>query len=140
MKYSLEPEVAGHLGAKTKIITSEHPPQVLGLHFVFDGWLGDDLLETFPCFIVTGRLKKAIIKSRLSGYEFRNMEIGKSETFVELYPDRELPICHWLVIKGKIEGDDFFLQSDGRLGVTHAALELLNHYQLNNCDIEELNN
>lgn len=46
--YRLEPEVAGELGSGTVMDVSRHPPLVSHLQFKFQGWLGDDLLETFP--------------------------------------------------------------------------------------------
>src|SRR3954454_10828086 len=54
--FALEPEVAGQLGDTTMLDTSVHPPVIQRLEYRFDGWLGDDLLESFPCFVVTERL------------------------------------------------------------------------------------
>jgi hypothetical protein len=45
MQYILEPEVSGEIGERTVIDSSVHPPIVSYLHFVFMGWLGDDLIE-----------------------------------------------------------------------------------------------
>lgn len=56
----LQPEVAGGLGAKTIMNTTVHPPSVSILEYEFDGWLGDDLLESFPCFVVSERLKNPL--------------------------------------------------------------------------------
>ena len=65
----IEPEVAGGLGNETIIDKNYHPPIVKKLHYEFNGWLGDDILESFPCFIVSERLKNEIIK--------KNLKVGK---------------------------------------------------------------
>lgn len=41
------------LGGRTVRDTSVHPPVVSHLHYVIDGWLGSQLLESFPCFIAS---------------------------------------------------------------------------------------
>lgn len=43
----IEPEVAGGLGEETQMDSTVHPPLVKKLHLEFEGWLGDDILETF---------------------------------------------------------------------------------------------
>ena len=58
MFHTLEPEVAGGFGEQTILDNSTHPPDVKWLHYVLDGWLGDDILESFPCYIVTERLRR----------------------------------------------------------------------------------
>lgn len=50
----IEPEVAGSLGKEKKLDNSVFPPHIKKLHYEFDGRLGDDILESFPCYIVTG--------------------------------------------------------------------------------------
>jgi hypothetical protein len=59
-RWVLCPEVAAELGGNTVMDAFAHPPKVSRLHLRFMGWLGDDLLETFPCFLVTSRLAKAL--------------------------------------------------------------------------------
>jgi len=56
MKQITDPEVAGRLGEKTVLIATSHPPITERLNYEFDGWLGDDLLEPFLCYIVTESL------------------------------------------------------------------------------------
>lgn len=53
--YVLEPEVAGGWGGDGTVVDREfHPPIVSRLVYEFDGWLGDDLVTTFPpVYIVT---------------------------------------------------------------------------------------
>lgn len=136
MFYILEPEVAGGFG--DNVVYDPSTRHVEHLHYQFDGWLGDDLLETTPCFIVTDRLRSVIQESARTGYEFATVEVTTSELFRELYPDRELPKFWWLKISGKPGVDDFGLSPDHRLVVKDAVLaDIQQQCQLDNCDVTE---
>jgi len=105
--------------------TPVHPPDVDSLHYEFDGWPGDDLLESFPCFIISEKLKEMIGESELTGYEIGDVTVSKSETFTELHPERELPDFYWLKIVGEPATDDFGLSEDHHLTVSQEALSVL---------------
>ena len=79
--YYLEPEVAGGFGPDTIMDHSVSPPRVKRLHYEFDGWSGDQLLESFPCFIVTERLVNEIKRLNASGARFGDAKITQSEEF-----------------------------------------------------------
>lgn len=134
MPYILEPEVAGGWGPGTQADTTVHPPVVRHLVHQFDGWLGDDLLETFPCFIVTERLAAAIKDSDLSGAQFEAIGIFESNLFKELHPSLGLPRFYRLKVAGTPDAD-FTLDVQYRLRVTDAALFLLQRYNLANCNV-----
>ena len=135
--YSLEPEVAGSLGPGTVMDTAVHPPRVHKLHYESDGWSGDDILEPFPCYIITEQLKKKLEASEPLGCGFDNVEITKSEQFGILYPSREIPKFYWLRIHGKAGIDDLGISDDNMLVVSERILRLMSQFHLNNCDIEE---
>lgn len=105
----IEPEVAGGLGEQIQMDNSFFPPLIKNLHYEFKGWLGDDILESFPCYIVTERLRDGIELVKLTGVSFDKVFISKSETFLELYPDRELPNFFWAKINRESNKDDFFI-------------------------------
>jgi hypothetical protein len=134
--FRVEPEVAGGLGPETVMDRSVHPPRISRLHYVFDGWLGDDLLESFPGFVVTEEAAARLEAAGLTGFELKPVEIGKSEAFEELYPDRELPEFRWLDVTGTPRQDDFGVDDDGVLVVSERALEVLREGQLENADVE----
>jgi len=123
--YYIEPEVAGGLGCNTMMDRSSHPPIVSRLHYKFDGWLDDELLETFPCYIITKRLWKVIQDEEFTGVESAPVEISLSEVFQELYPNRKVPDFVWLKVSGKAGIDDFGITSDNRLVVSERVLNLL---------------
>ena len=135
--YSLEPEVAGELGADTIMDTQQHPPRVRRLHYSFTGWLGDDILESFPCYIVTERLANAIRQAELTGLALAGAKFTQSLQFDELYPRKKLPHFLWLQVVGVSGEDDFGMGEDHRVVVSGRALTVLRAFSLANCDIEE---
>lgn len=116
---------------------STHPPVVSRLHFEFEGWLGDDLVEGFPCYLVSTRLAEAITASNLGGAELSDVTVTKDEQFDELFPDaaRSLPTWRWL--RPSRHGHDFAVEDDGSLVVSDAALALLQGFSLAQCEVIE---
>ncbi len=134
--YVVEPEVAGGWGENT--IFTRTPGQgtvVHKLHYEFDGWLGDELLESAPCFIVTERMAHEIQKAGLTGVSFDKVEVTVSPEFKQLYPDRQLPTFVWLKIEGTPGRDDFGVTSDLMLVVSESALEVLNRVGIANAAV-----
>lgn len=66
--YYIDPEIAGGFGAGTVMDASRHPPIVINLEYQLDGWLGDEVLELFPCFVLTEAVAMEISKLSLSGF------------------------------------------------------------------------
>lgn len=96
----IEPEVAGDFGEATTLDISMHPPIVFTLEHSFDGWLGDCIMETFPCFVITAKAKVLIENLNLSGVFFDSVITSKSDIFEELYPNIKLPEIYWAKITG----------------------------------------
>ena len=136
MYFYVEPEVAGGLGNATEIDTSVHPPIVKKLNFNLEGWLGDELLETFPCFIVTKRVERAIRDASLEGVEFRPLLVTFSEGFAESHPAVKAPDFSWMHVIGKAGLDDFGIAEDLRLVISEAAKKILEAYGLKYADLE----
>jgi len=135
MFHSLEPEVAGGFGQNTILDNSTHPPIVRRLHYELDGWLGDDLLESFPCYIITDRLRTLIEEVGATGYAFDSVEVTTSEQFRQLYPDRQIPRFWWLKVTGKAGVDDFGMSSEDCLVVSDRMFTaMMDNCQLDNCD------
>lgn len=154
MLYFLEPEVAGELGENTIIENFNNVrlkgerPKVTHLHYQFTGWLGDEIVECTPCFIVTDDLAKAIEESQLNGYAFKDVEVSVSDEFKEMYPNKILPNFKRIVPEGLVEvveenykewsGHDFCISQKSYLVITEKALNILKSHRLDNCDITEL--
>ena len=64
--HCVEPEVAGGWGENTQFTrTPGRSVVVRRLHYSFDGWLGDELIESTPCYIVTERMAGEIKRARM---------------------------------------------------------------------------
>ena len=126
MFFYIEPEVAGGLGPNS-VLHREigRPLNVSKLHYVFDGWLGDALLETTPCFIVTDKARRMIETEKLSGVGFGDVEVSRSGEFDDLHPTLELPHFWWMKVNSASFDEDFGLTSDLRLAVSERAMATL---------------
>ena len=107
--FAVEPEIAGGLGEHTNIDRSTVPFEVTRLHYVFEGWMGDALVESTPCFLVTEDLAATIRDKALSGVSFGEVEVSTSPEFDELHPGIRLPTFLWLKVYGEPAKDDFAL-------------------------------
>jgi hypothetical protein len=134
---TIEPEVAGGMGEETHLDTSVHPPVVFQLHYEFQGWLGNDILEMFPCYIVTENLKAAIFQTHLTGVNFDNVKISTSYEFNQLYPETVLPGFSWMKIFGKAGEDDFGISDKFRLVISEKAYHLLSLFNISAANIQD---
>ncbi|WP_258839154.1 hypothetical protein [Mechercharimyces sp. CAU 1602] len=144
----MEPEVAGGVGEDTlfskDFYTSGHR-KVEFLHYVFSGWLGDSLLETVPCYIVSQPLVKSIQAYNLTGYQCEEMKVTMDESFLELHPKTVLPLFLRLLPLGRVNikeggltdwsGHDFCLGDNMYLFVSERALDVLELHQINHCEV-----
>jgi hypothetical protein len=152
--YFLEPEVSGGHGEHTiygteeDIATEGISGKVKYLHYEFEGWLGDDLLESTPAFIVSSNLGTELENSNISDYKLEKCLITTSDEFKEMYPNKNIPEFSRFMPLGKIEveGDNFknwsghlfCLSAKGDLVVTQEALEFLKRVSIDNCYITTL--
>lgn len=149
--YFLEPEVSGGHGEYTTygteddIATEGISGKVKYLHYEFEGWLGDDLLESTPAFIVSSILKTELVNSDFIDYKLEECLITTSDEFKEMYPNKEIPAFSRFIPLGKIEvegenfknwsGHHFCLSPKGELVVTQEALDFLKRVSIDNCCI-----
>ena len=154
--YLLKPEVAGEQGPTTTIKNLEEYkvgktqiPHVENLEYMFFGWLGDELLESFPCFIVTKKLGRKLIENGITGVKLTEVKVSKSEFFDEMEFNNELPDFVRLEPTGKVSfnssyklinwsGEDVCLATKAELVVTEKALGVLKQGSLNFCDEIEI--
>jgi hypothetical protein len=102
------------------------PPVKNRLRCEFEVWIGDAVLNVFPCWVlVTESAKDAIRSAGLTGVQFDNVEVFKSTQFEEFEPDNILPAFAWLKVEGKAGHDDFGIAQNLKLVVSQRALKLL---------------
>jgi len=63
----IEPVVPGGLEIEPELDNSIPPPLISKCHIEFEGWLGNDILEIFPCFLISETLKIKINNAMLTG-------------------------------------------------------------------------
>ncbi|VTU01725.1 Uncharacterized protein OS=Vibrio parahaemolyticus GN=EN05_23100 PE=4 SV=1 [Gemmataceae bacterium] len=131
---AVEPEVAGGWGERTVADTTTHPPVIKSLHYQFDDWSGDELVTSFPCFLITARLARHLPEG-LTGFKLAPVEVTKSDVFRELNPRKRLPKFHWLQVVGTAGRDDFGMSQDHLLVVSAQALAALRSGRLENCEV-----
>jgi hypothetical protein len=135
--FSLDPEVAGELGERTVLDASAHPPIVTRLHYHVQSWLGDDVIQSFPCFVVTERLRRALEERRFSGYHVEDAEVTVDEDFRTLSPGMTLPRFYWLRVDGRPGVDDFGVSgTDYCLVVSARVLVCMRQFALKNCSVQ----
>ena len=135
--FFVEPEVAGGWGPNTLATKAVgRQTHVTRLHYEFDGWLGDQLLETTPCFIATDTLAQALRDANLTGFQLGEVEISRSQQFLDLHGDRVLPRFVWLKVDPRPFADDFGVTNDLRLVVSQPALNLLKDFGVAHASIE----
>jgi predicted secreted protein len=102
--------------------------------------MGDDLVETFPTYIVTTGLSDAIASSGLSGIELDDVLVTKDPQFEQFFPDvaAALPSWRWLRPVGTPHQSDFWQDEAGRLVLSEKALDILQRFQLANAEVVEL--
>jgi len=137
MKYFyIKPDVAGGIGRGTIMDTSVHPPVVSKLIYQMEGWFGDVIITTFPCFLVVSEVKQALQNIGFSGASFAHVEITKSDDFLELQPNIELPQFVWLKVSGKAGHDDFGIARDLRLVISARVLDMLEAFGIPSATVE----
>ena len=135
--YVVEPEVAGDWGENTKFTrTPGTPTEVHALHYDFNGWLGDCLLATSPCFIITETAAQAMADAGLAGFSTDAVEVTTSSEFDELFPGVVLPPFVWLKVGNRPGLDDLGITADLDLVVSERALMLLKEQGVSNALVE----
>ena len=142
--YLLYPEVAGELGDGSEVVYEDGQiKEVIFLEYNFMGWLGDELLTTHPCFIVTESLQNDIILNGLTGVKFNNIAMTFSNEFRDMCGNRKVPkfvqmICNDLY-ESNVENlqKDFYLNKYKDIIVSEKALSVLRQHKIDMCDIEK---
>jgi hypothetical protein len=122
MKYTIEAEVPGHLGDKAIYTSDSNGWNISKMHVVFDGWMGDDVVQILNCFLLTDRAKRVLEGSQLKGMHFELPIISKSEEFIERQPSTALPKFWWLKSLGAASESDVFVTKSGYLEASERAM------------------
>lgn len=134
-----EAEVTISLGAGSDFRHDREPRLVGTLHAEFEGWLGDDIVETSWFWLVTEALAAALQSSALTGFELADVVVTTGPTWDEFdYPP--LPVWRRLVPTGSLTaGDDIAaVRRSTTLALSEQALRLLESFQIENASLRPI--
>jgi hypothetical protein len=115
--FVMTPEDAGHAEAQDSAGTPL---------YVFDTWLGDDLVRTHPVFLATTRLKNTLeTLPGPTGFQSARIRAERSPFLRHQRPQLRLPTFWVLEINGEAGRHPLGLASDLSLVVSQAALDCL---------------
>lgn len=124
--YRVSPEVAGGLGVETIMDRSEHPPRVAKLHYEVIDWLGDSIVQSFPCYLVVRSLAQSMSSAGLSGFSIASAVISEASEFREFNPEGELPDLVWLIPDGVPGVHDVAVNEKGHLIASETFVSMIN--------------
>lgn len=136
--YFIDAPIYGSLGPDTAMDTSHLPPVLKRLHYLLDSQPECDLFKGPRCYLVSRRLGEALKASKLSGYQLGDASIAASKAMLQLHPRAKVESALWLRVTGKPQADDFSLDEFFRLVVSEKALKLLRSFDLEACNIYEI--
>ncbi|MCM3162668.1 hypothetical protein [Metabacillus litoralis] len=97
---------------------------------------------------MSSKLGTELENSDFIDYKLEECLITKTDEFIEMYPDKEIPTFSRFIPLGKTEveeenfknwsGHHFCLSPKGELVVTQEALDFLNRFSIDNCLITPL--
>lgn len=116
------PEVATELGDS----------QSSNLSVIFMGWMGCELMEMTPYFMVTRRIAEALEGTDLTGFTIRECAVSYSPEYEYgvITPYIDKPIVKQLDVTGTYLAEDFSISPERNLVVSHKALAFLFKYNM----------
>lgn len=137
MPYALEPLVAGQLGEGTRLDSSTHPPEVEAVEYVLDAPTDDDLVESFPVFLVSDQLAERLRQASLDGFILDDARVVPSREYVEVYGEVPHKSYRWLRLRASANAD-CWLDGEYRLCVSDRMMAILSEGVLDRCEVVEL--
>jgi len=127
--FALEPLVAGELGEATELDTSTHPPVPSRVQYVLDQPTDEDIIESFPVYLVSDVLGAALEAAELSGFGLADAETVPSDNYRDLWGEVPHKTYRWLRVAGPRTadcwiGDDLMLVVSDRMYAVIAEHEV----------------
>lgn len=123
--FEVKPEVAGQIGPSSVLDASVHPPIVTRLEYEFYGWDGSELLESFPCFIVSESLAESMQDAGLSGFSLDDVKVSISPEYLSPHDQSTIPAFRWLKVNGTSGKDDVGLMPNATLVLSQRAKDVI---------------
>jgi hypothetical protein len=136
--FYVEPEVGGNVVMHSKLVDPTATPlQILELHYEFDGWLGDPIVESIGCHIVTEPVADRLCSIGATGVQFDRATVSASDQFEEVHSGLSLPKFLWLKAIGRPGIDDVGLYGSGVLVVSESVLKELEALGMRHAEIND---
>jgi hypothetical protein len=140
--YLIRPEVPGSWRSIGDLVPVVYGEELLlrpeRFEFVFEGYLGDDIVTSSPIFLVTTALASALQGGGLEIPNFSRIDIFFSEQFqifADDYPS--VPPEWWFLDAPPLYSDttaDFAIDASCDLICTERAFEVLRSFNLSHCE------
>ena len=135
MTYVLEPLVAGELGDGTQLDATTHPPLVRHVEFVLDLPTDEDLIESFPVFLVSESLGHALASANLTGFWFDDADVRPSTEYLAAYGAVSHKRYRWLRPQCRPHSSDCWLDERHRLCVSDRMYAVLSQHRIDGCAV-----
>jgi hypothetical protein len=128
----VEPEAAG---------VPERGPANAVAPVVFDGWMGDSLIRSYPLLSATTDLKSALLGvSGGTGFGVRRARVRTSRFYRRHHAGERLPAFFSIEVTGRPGHDDIGLTADGSLIVSRRVLDVLLQFQVKRATFAQYGN
>jgi hypothetical protein len=129
MYYKISPIVPGDMANDADVDTSLVPPVVRNASVIFKSSSLCDLMEIYPFYIVSDRLRDMIAKQSFSGVSWSKLTVKKDGLVVNGYSN--------MIITGGYDSDDFALGSNNLMIVNNRVLKEIKKFDIGECEISE---
>lgn len=133
----LEAMVPGWIGEQSVSEIVDNVEIFKKVHYVFDDYPSDCIVERSGVYLVTQELKDALKDINATGCEFDDVIVTESEAYEEHtshIPDHSLPSFCWLKIVGEGGKDDIgFAKSAISIVVSERVFSVMRKFGLRDC-------
>jgi hypothetical protein len=120
--FNFEPEIAGRPQSGVKPDAFE---------YIFDTWLGDDVVRPFPALLVTGPVRHKLLRlPQPEGFEVVRARAKASAFYRKHNPGRRLEAFWEVQIRGRAGCDDLGLTEAGVAVVSRRILDLFLEFNI----------
>jgi hypothetical protein len=137
--YVLDPLVAGQLGERTDLDASTHPPVVRQVDYVVDLPTDEDLIQSFPVFLVSDDLAGALTAANLTGFRLDNADVRASDQY-GVFGGGDVPLkqYRWLRLDSS-DPADCWLDERFRLCVSDEMYAVISSHRIERCEVTKTN-
>jgi len=100
----------------------------------------DDLIESFPVFLVSALLAEHLEAKHLGGFALGHATVRPSSEYIACYGCAPHADFRWLRLGDASRRSDAWLDREHHLCVSDAMMEVLREFRLDRCDIQRLPN